>query len=197
MPTTADVLRPLLTAAVSTLSAFALLSAPADASRGVYQCNGSLEIPQSAPELATASNAILCLVNIERAAHGVRPLQRDAALARAARGHALEMAQRKYFSHTGTNGDGLSDRLRAAGYGDPGDGWRAGEDLGWGTGQRSSPNALVDAWLASDRHRRVLLSSIYEEIGVGVAAGAPKPTDSDLPGATYTMDLGTIRPAGS
>jgi len=75
-----------------------------------------------------------------------------------------------------------------------GDGWRAGEDLGWGTGERSTPNALVDAWLASDHHRRILLSGTYREIGVGVAAGAPRPTNSGLPGATYAMDLGTIRP---
>ena len=193
---TTAVPRPLLTAAVIALSAFALLSAPADASRGVHRCNGSLEIPQSTAELATASNAIVCLVNIEREAHGVEPLQRDADLIRAARAHALEMAQQKYFSHTSANGDGLSDRLRTAGYGDPGDGWRAGEDLGWGTGERSTPNALVDAWLDSARHRRVLLSPVYEEIGVGVAAGAAKPADSDLPGATYAMDLGTIRPGG-
>src|SRR4051812_9647238 len=125
MPTTAEVLRPLLTAAVTTVSAFGLLSAPANASRGVYQCNGSLEIPQSAAELATASSAIACLVNIERAAHGIDPLRRDADLARAARGHALDMVQKQYFAHVGPDGDGLSDRLRAAGYGDPGDGWYA------------------------------------------------------------------------
>jgi uncharacterized protein YkwD len=195
MPTTA--LRPRITAAVSTLFAFALLSAPADASRGVYECNGSLEIPESTAELATASDAVVCLVNIERAARGVEPLHRDAALSRAARSHALEMARQKHFSHTSVNGDGLSDRLRAAGYGDPGDGWRAGEDLGWGTGQRSTPNALVDAWLDSAHHRRILLSATYEEIGVGVAAGAAKPTDSGLPGATYAMDLATVVEAGS
>ena len=106
------------------------------------------------------------------------------------------MTQRQFFSHVSTNGNRLSDRLRAAGYGDPGDGWRAGEDLGWGTGERSTPNALVDAWLASDHHRRILLSGSYREIGVGVAAGAPRPTNSGLPGATYAMDLGTIRAGG-
>ena len=143
---------------------------------------------------ALSSGREMAVVNIERAARGVEPLQRDADLAQAARAHALEMTQRQFFSHVSTNGDRLSDRLRAAGYGDPGDGWRAGEDLGWGTGERSTPNALVDAWLASDHHRRILLSGTYREIGVGVAAGAPRPTNSGLPGATYAMDLGTIRP---
>jgi uncharacterized protein YkwD len=194
MPTTADILRPLLTAAVTAMLASALLAAPADASRGVYQCNGSLEIPQSAEQLATASSAVVCLVNIERATRGIDSLKGDTDLAQAAGGHALEMAQRKFFSHTSANGNGLSDRLRAAGYGNPGDGWRAGEALGWGTGERATPNALVDAWLNSEHHRRILLSSTYEEVGVGVAPAAPKATSSGLPGATYAMDLGTIRP---
>ena len=186
--------RPLLSAAVFALPMLGLLTAPAHASRGVYQCNGSLQIPQTAEQPVTASSAVVCLVNIERAARGSEPLRRDADLAHAARGYALEMSQRQFFAHVSPEGNRLSDRLRAAGYGDPGDGWRAGEDLGWGTGERSTPNALVDAWLASDHHRRILLSSAYEEVGVGVAAGAPRPTRSGPPGATYAMDLGTIRP---
>ena len=108
---TTAISRPLLSAAVIALLTLGLLAAPAQASRGVYQCNGSLEIPQTAEQLATASSAVVCLVNIERAARGVEPLQRDADLAQAARAHALEMTQRQFFSHVSTNGDRLS-RLR-------------------------------------------------------------------------------------
>jgi uncharacterized protein YkwD len=75
----------------------------------------------------------------------------------------------------------------------PANDWYAGEDLGWGTGDRATPNSLVDAWLNSAEHRRVLLSPLYEEVGIGVAQGAPRATTSGLPGATYAMDLGTIR----
>jgi uncharacterized protein YkwD len=88
---------------------------------------------------------------------------------------------------------GIPPLTRDAGYGDPRDGWYAGEDLGWGIGDRATPNALVDAWLNSSKHRRVLLSAVYDELGIGVAQGAPKATSSGLPGATYAMDLGTIR----
>jgi uncharacterized protein YkwD len=190
MLTTADVSRPLLHAAATAVMAFGLLAAPA----GAAQCPASAEIPTTPEQIAAAAGAVTCLVNAERAARGIPALRRDADLAQAARGHAHDMAQHKYFSHTSPNGDGLSDRLRAAGYGRPGDGWRAGEDIGWGTGARATPNALVDAWLDSDGHRRILLSDGYREIGVGVAAGAPKQTGSELPGATYTMDLGAIRP---
>jgi uncharacterized protein YkwD len=190
MLTTAS--RPLLIAAVT--AALALSAAPANASRGVYLCGGSLEIPQSPVELTTAAGAVVCLVNVERASRGIAPLRRHTDLIRAARDHAFDMARHKYFAHVTPSGERLSDRLRTARYGDPGDGWYAGEDLGWGTGPRATPNALVDAWLASDRHRRVLLSPVYEEVGLGVAAGAPQLTTSGLPGATYAMDLATLRP---
>ena len=183
-----------LHAAVIALPAFGLLAAPAPASRGVYQCGGSLNIPQTPWQAATAADSITCLVNVERSSRGIPALTRNADLARAANGHSANMSRRQFFAHVTPVGDGLSDRLRQAGYGQPGDGWYAAEDLGWGTGERATPNAVVDAWLNSAHHRRILLSPIYQEIGVGVAQGAPKPTTSGLPGATYTMDLGTIRP---
>jgi uncharacterized protein YkwD len=190
---TTAVSRPLLRAAAITPIALGLLAAPAGAAQGAAQCPGSMDIPTTPQQLTAAAGATICLVNVERAARGIAALRRDSDLAHAARAHALDMSQHDYFSHTSANGNSLSDRLRAAGYGRPGDGWRAGEDLGWGIGARATPNSLVDAWLNSDGHRRILLSDAYREIGVGVAAGAPKQADSGLPGATYTMDLGTIR----
>ena len=102
------------------------------------------------------------------------------------------MARRNYFSHVTPGGDDLGDRLRDAGYGDPGDGWRAGENLGWGTGNRATPASLVDEWLASPGHQRNMLERSFRELGVGVAGGAPQ-DDGGLPGATYTLNLGVIR----
>jgi uncharacterized protein YkwD len=142
--------------------------------------------------MTAAASSIVCLVNVERTSRGLPALQRDGDLSQAARAHATDMARNNFFAHVTPDGDTLSDRLRKAGYGRPGDGWRAGEDLGWGTGDRATPNALVDAWLASPGHRRILLSGTYREIGVGVAGGVPDPSSTGLPGATYTMDLGTI-----
>ncbi|MDA0162575.1 CAP domain-containing protein [Solirubrobacter ginsenosidimutans] len=185
-----------LHAAAFALLAFGLFAAPASASRGVYQCAGSLDIPQTDGQPATAATAITCLVNVERTSRGIPALKPDADLAQAAGGHAADMSRRRFFAHVNTSGEGLSARLRDAGYGNPGDGWYAAEDLGWGTGDRATPNAIVDAWLNSPHHRRILLSPTYEELGVGVAQGAPKPTMSGLPGATYTLDLGTIRVGG-
>jgi uncharacterized protein YkwD len=192
MSTTADILRPLLRAAATFVFAFGLIAAPAGAAQGAAQCPGSMEIPSSGDDMTAAAGAIVCLVNVERTSRGQPVLRRDGDLSQAARGHAVDMARHDFFDHVSPNGDTLSDRLRQAGYGRPGDGWRAGEDLGWGTGDRATPNALVDAWLASPGHRRILLSGSYREIGVGVAGGAPNASSAGVPGATYTMDLGTI-----
>ena len=103
---------------------------------------------------------------------------------------AEDMVRRDYFAHTSPGGRTLKERVRAAGYGKRGQGWRAGENIGWGTGTRATPNALVDAWLESDGHRRILLSDDYRELGIGVASGAP---NKDAPGATYTLNVGVLR----
>jgi uncharacterized protein YkwD len=192
MPTTADFMRPLLHAAALSLFALSLIAAPADAAQGAGQCSNSLSIPASSDAMTSAAASVVCLVNVERTSRGLPALRRDGDLAQAARGHAVDMARNNFFAHVAPDGDTLSDRLGKAGYGRPGDGWRAGEDLGWGTGERATPNAMVDAWLDSPGHRRILLSNSYREIGVGVSGGGPSESDSELPGATYTMDLGTI-----
>jgi uncharacterized protein YkwD len=192
MLTTADISRLLFHAAATFLVAFGLIAAPAGAAQGAGGCPDSTDVPASADAIGAAAGSIVCMINVERTSRGLPALQRDGDLSQAARGHAADMSRRDYFSHVTPGGDTLSDRLRKAGYGRPGDGWYAGENLGWGSGDRATPDALVDAWLASPGHRRILLSVTYREIGVGVAGGAPNQTSSGLPSATYTMDLATI-----
>jgi uncharacterized protein YkwD len=187
---TAAIARPLLAAvsiALTMLIASDALAAQAN------RCAGSLDIPSSSQQEFAAADAVVCLVNAERASRGLKPLRRDGALAEAARKHANDMARRNFFAHVGPAGERVRDRINAAGYASNGDGWRVGENLGWGTGARATPNALVDAWLASPPHRRIMLGDSYRELGVGVAQGAPKP--SSLRGATYALELGVICPA--
>jgi uncharacterized protein YkwD len=177
---------PLRTAcAVLTASACLVTAAAARAA----DCSGALDEPTAATT-ATAADAIACLVNQERARRGLRPLIRDASLTQAARRHAADMVRRTFFSHVTPGGTTLGDRLRHVGYGE-GRSWRAGEALGWGTGDRATPDALVDEWLASPPHRRILLDAGFHELGVGVAAGAPRPTAAGS-GATYALDLGVV-----
>jgi uncharacterized protein YkwD len=191
MLTTARIARPLLSAAVAS---FPLIAAPAGAAQA-ERCPGALDVPATQEATGAAAQAVACLVNAERTSRGLKPLRRDGDLAQAARRHTVDMTRHAFFSHVNPQGEDLGDRLRAVGYGHPGDGWRAGENLGWGTGRRATPASLVDAWLESAAHRRNMLHEVFREIGVGVAAGAPQQTDRGLPGATYTLVLGVIRPA--
>jgi uncharacterized protein YkwD len=186
MLTSALTLRSALRAAVLSM----LLATPAHALEP-QRCQGSLDVPTDEPSLAAAEDAMTCLVNAERADHGLRPLRRDARLITAARKHSADMARREYFAHVTPAGRKPSDRVRDEGYLVTGDGWKVGENLGWGTGRKATPAWVVERWLDSPPHRRILLSPDYAELGVGAFDDAPKATR--LPGATYTMDLGVIR----
>jgi uncharacterized protein YkwD len=176
--------------AMVTASAFIVAPEVANAA-AADQCPGALDTPTDA-NAAAAADTVTCLVNAERSKRGLRAVSRDADLGQAARKHARDMVRRGYFSHVSPGGSTLGDRLRSAGYG-RGHGWRAGEALGWGTGSLATPNALVDEWLDSPPHRRILLDSGFRELGVGIAPGEPRDDQSSLPGATYALDFGQIR----
>ena len=56
------------------------------------------------------------MLNAMRAQQGVAPLSYAPRLEAAARAHALDMARHGYFAHTGRDGSGVGDRVRAQGY---------------------------------------------------------------------------------
>jgi uncharacterized protein YkwD len=179
--------------ACALMTATAGLLVPATSARAAAadQCPGALDEPSPATA-SEAADAIACLINVERTKRGMRAVTRDADLGQAARRHSADMVRHGFFSHVGSGGTTLGDRLRAAGYGRNA-GWHAGEALGWGTGSLATPNAVVDEWLDSPAHRHILLDSGYRELGVGVTAGEPRDDQSSLGGATYTVDFGVIR----
>jgi uncharacterized protein YkwD len=131
---------------------------------------------------STLRSAILCLVNRERRAHGLRAFRRDERLRRAADRHARDMVRRRYFAHERTGGPDLGTRLRRAG-------WRgraAGETIAYGCGPPATPRATVRAWMNSPGHRAILLDGGYRRGGPGVAKGTP----ARCRGATWVLDVG-------
>jgi uncharacterized protein YkwD len=152
-------------------------------------CPGA-ELVAGAQPGADAEAAVACVVNQERRSRGLPVLDGDRALVRAGRRHAADMVRREYFSHVSPAGQTLAARLRAAGY-IAGGSWAAGEVLAWGTGERSTPAAVVAAWMRSPGHRRVLLGSRYRDIGVGSVRGTPTGAAG---GATYAAALGVTWP---
>ena len=117
-----------------------------------------------------AGDAIWCLVGDERRAAGRRAWAADAGLALAARHHARDMVERRYFGHGSPGGGDVGDRVRRTG----GTWQRLGEVLVWGSGRLGTPRALVAAWMRSPGHRRILLDRGFDLAGVGVVRGSPR-----------------------
>ena len=49
--------------------------------------------------------------------------------------------------------------------------WRAGENIAWGTGNLSTVRAIASAWIHSPEHLSNMLSSSFEQFGVGLEVG--------------------------
>jgi uncharacterized protein YkwD len=127
-------------------------------------------------------------MNVERRAHHLRGLRSREGLSRAAAGHARDMVQRRFFSHTTPDGRGLLDRILHSGYLRRFGSWRIGENLGWGWGRGASPRLIVRAWMRSPGHRRNILARRFNDAGTAVVLGSPGPRKSGS--ITYVVDFG-------
>jgi uncharacterized protein YkwD len=136
---------------------------------------------------AAVERAVRCELNAVRRGHGLRPVRANALLAGVARDHSRDMVQRKYFAHTSLSGTSFVQRIRRSGYLASAPHWMIGETLAWGSGGFASVHEIVQAWMHSPPHRRVILHAGYREVGVGVVWGAPR--DVHSPAATYTADF--------
>jgi len=182
-----------LIALLSLGAAATVLPAPAVASRCVAGGSDGSAIAPTADTLRETTMSVLHEINSERVARELVPLSPDPRLRQAAHGHTRDMVRRAFFSHVTPEGRGMTARVRTTGYLRTATAWALGEMLAWGDGWCSTPAAVVAAWMRSQSHRRVMLGRRYREIGVGVELGIPFAA-SPLSGATYTADLGSVRP---
>ena len=91
------------------------------------------------------------MLNAMRAQQGVAPLSYAPRLEAAARAHAMDMARHGYFSHTGRDGSGVGDRVRAQGYR-----WcYVAENLAKGQGDLTQ---VMRGWAQSAPHYRNMMS---------------------------------------
>jgi uncharacterized protein YkwD len=158
------------------------LGATTSAQASPAACSNATAAVAQAPE-TSVSEAVRCLVNQQRGAHGLGALRAAPALRRAADRHSRDMVVRRFFAHVSPTGSTLSSRAHRAGY----SGSTLGEDIGWGTAQLATPAAIVDAWMHSPPHRAVILHPRFREIGVGITPGTPQGAGA---GGVYVIDLG-------
>jgi uncharacterized protein YkwD len=138
---------------------------------------------------AQMEGSISCLINDERTSYGLQPVTPNGDLRDAALSHSNEMISRSYFEHTSPAGLTFMDRIESTGYMRGARTWTVGENLVWGTGPLSTPQALVTAWMNSPPHRENLLRPTFREIGVAAVDGTPV-SGSDLTGVTVSSEYG-------
>jgi uncharacterized protein YkwD len=146
------------------------------------------DVMPTAQNLELVRAAILCLHNHIRVQAGLPALKDNAKLRKAAIGQSNDMVANGYFDHTSLDGDTFVDRIVGAGYVKRNDGWTLGENLAWGTGDLSTAQGVMNAWMNSPGHKANILKKAYREVGIGIKLGVPSDTGV---GATVTADFGT------
>ena len=136
-----------------------------------------------------ARKAVLCLINKQRDQAGLKPLDRDKKLQKAAQRHNEKMTGSGCFDHQCGGEADLGARLENVGYlAGSITQWAVGENIAWGMKSQGTPKAIVDMWMHSAGHRANILSTTFDEIGVGFSTGTPGSKSS--PGGIYTTDFG-------
>jgi len=129
------------------------------------------------PILADAYDNVkmLCLVNQERAKHGLHALGLDSTLTRAAQQHSNDQARMHEMSHDGSDGSSPGDRCQRAGFN-----WNSvAENVAYGYKDETT---CMKEWMQSPGHRANILSPKNTMFGSAVAYGGGTPY--------YTQDFG-------
>src|SRR5919107_1676515 len=138
------------------------------------------------------ADATVCLLNEQRAAAGLGPLSTSTPLGTTAQHYAEYMVSDAHFAHQDESGHNVVSRVLST---DPSlaDRWLVlGENLGWGTYDLATPRSMVQGWMNSPTPRDNILYADYDEIGVGITAGAPEPDRQNA--LTYTTVFGKLAP---
>src|SRR4051794_31015560 len=132
--------------------------------------------------------AILCLVNGERSDAGLPALTSNSQLGSAASGMCGRMVGEHFFAHETPDGKNVVDRVQPTGYIPKSGDWVVGENLAWGSGALSTPQAIVNGWMNSPGHKANILAPDYKDVGLAACQGAPSTSASG--GTTYVNDFG-------
>src|SRR5690606_35111405 len=125
-----------------------------------YELPYKVEAATPAPDLEAR---MLELVNRERAANGLKPVEADPEMREVARKHSSDMFARGYFSHDTPDGKSPFDRMRE-------DGVRfrtAGENLALAPTLEIAHNGLMN----SPGHRENILRPQFGRLGIGILDG--------------------------
>lgn len=171
---------------VALIALAAAIAAPARADAA--KCDSSHASPSQLSK-HRASKSILCLINGERARHGLHAVKLQGDQTKAARKHSRLMIRDRCFAHECPGEAELVSRMQRADYLPCNCYWGVGENLGYGERAYGSPKSIMRAWMNSPEHRTNILNGNYRDIGIGVIWGTPD-LGSARSSATYTTDFG-------
>jgi uncharacterized protein YkwD len=127
--------------------------------------------PPPPPSQETNASAfelrVLELVNIERANHGLAPLEWHNALGTVARNHSIDMANRLFIYHTCPSGITFDQRVQNANISF----FMVGENV---AGGQRTPEVVVSRWMESPGHRANILNPDFTHLGVGFHLGTDR-----------------------
>lgn len=173
--------------AVLLTSMVGLVSPAWAAKKGTRACAAVFVIPKETT-LPRAYDAVLCLVNRERARRGLPALRRSNELTRAAVSHSTDMVSRQYFAHDNLEGETPRERVLRTGYFRGRAVGTIEEVIACGWAHLATPRALVRGLMRSPLHQSILLNRRLRDVGIGLALGGPKRVPG-FAGATLTLKV--------
>ena len=115
---------------------------------------------------AELEREIFTRLNATRKSNGLAELEWDEQVADVARLHSQNMADKKFFSHRGSDGSMVDDRADRVGLGQ----WlMIGENIAYMRGFDDPAGLAIEKWMESTAHRKNLLGKNWLESAVGVA----------------------------
>ena len=149
---------------LAALVALVLTAAAPAAARAACPGQNNADAPTGAQE-----RTMLCLVNQAREQRGLKLLAAPRSLARASARKSADILRCDEFSHEACGRD-FTYWIERSGY----KGCRMGENIAYGGGSLATPRSIFRSWMNSSGHRRNILSSSYEDIGIGLQVGKLK-----------------------
>ena len=122
-------------------------------------CFVAMAMPAAGQEITHRGRDALTWLNAFRAKDGRAPLRLSGDLTNAAGGHAADMARQGFFSHTGSEGSGIGERARRAGY-------RfcfIAENIAKGS---RDVTGVLQGWAGSPGHRKNMLARDADEVAL-------------------------------
>ncbi len=140
------------------------LAAGCDSSsvQGVLGLGAARAICDEPDDSSAPAAEVIALVNQERVLRGMNPLTLNERLSTEAADYACTMIEDDFFGHDHPEtGDSFVDRHAESEFRC----FPAGENLATG---HTSAEMVVEDWMNSDDHRKIILNDVYQEMGLGL-----------------------------